>query len=263
MSAMLAAETFDDWRAQVRGLLARGVPPHEAQWQDGGGHGDLLDGTAAATTELHATESVACARSQVRLPRKLVEMLEQAACCRQADRWAFLYRVVWRWQHGEHDVASAADADGARLHAMVKAVRREEHDMHAYVRFRERPDADGPPRFVAWFEPAHDVLPQVARHFVARMGKLTWMIATPDASALWDGETLALTGPLLQGPADIEDAGEALWLTYYRSIFNPARLNAGIMNSHVRARFWKHMPEGSQVPAMVADAATGARRTGQ
>ena len=49
---------------------------------------------------------------------------------------------------------SPADADGARLHAMVKAVHREEHDMHAYMRFRERdPSEPAPPRFVAWFEP--------------------------------------------------------------------------------------------------------------
>ena len=82
------------------------------------------------------------------LPRKLMDMLQSAACCRVADRWAFLYRVVWRWQHGEQEVLSAADEDGSRLHAMVKAVHREEHDMHAYIRFRERPEAAGAPRFV-------------------------------------------------------------------------------------------------------------------
>ena len=155
-----------------------------------------------------------------------MDMLQSAACCRVPDRWAFLYRVVWRWQHGEQVVLSAADEDGSRLHAMVKAVHREEHDMHAYIRFRERPEAAGAPRFVAWFEPAHDVLPQVAQHFVSRMGRISWMIATPDASVLWDGETLHNTGPLMSSAADLDDAGEALWLTYYRSIFNPARLNA-------------------------------------
>jgi hypothetical protein len=55
----------------------------------------------------------------------------------------------------------------------------------------------GPPRFVAWFEPRHDVLPQVADHFVSRMGKVSWMIATPDASVMWDGATLHNTGPLM------------------------------------------------------------------
>jgi DNA polymerase len=192
-----------------------------------------------------------------------MDMLQTAACCRVPDRWAFLYRVVWRWQQGEHDVQSAADADGARLHGMVKAVHREEHDMHAYIRFRERPEAAGAPRFVAWFEPAHDVLPQVAQHFVSRMGRVSWMIATPDASVLWDGETLHNTGPLMSCAAELDDAGEALWLTYYSSIFNPARLDAQLMHSHLPSRFGNNPPEGAAVPEMVTNAAAGARRTGQ
>ena len=49
----------------------------------------------------------------------------------------------------------------------------------------------------------------------------------------------------MRGPDDIDDAGEALWLTYYRSIFNPARLNADLMHSHIPSRFWKNLPEGS------------------
>jgi uracil-DNA glycosylase len=197
------------------------------------------------------------------LPRSLMDLLQTAACCRQADRWAFLYRVVWRWAGGDHAVQSAADADGARLHAMVKAVHREEHDMHAYIRFRERPAQLGPPRFVAWFEPRHDVLPQVAQHFVSRMGKVSWMIATPDASVLWDGATLHNCGPLVDSAADLVDHGEALWLTYYRSIFNPARVNAPLLYSHIPSRFWKGLPEGALVPQMVSQAALGERRTGQ
>ena len=135
--------------------------------------------------------------------------------------------------------------------------------MHAYVRFRERPECEGAPRFVAWFEPVHEVLPQVARHFARRMGATSWMIATPAASMLWDGTTLHAGPALMQGAADIDDAGEALWLTYYRSIFNPARVNADLLHSHIPSRFWKNLPEGAIVPAMLSGAANGERRTGQ
>ena len=192
-----------------------------------------------------------------------MELLQAAACFNVPDRWAFLYQVLWRWQLGQHDVMSPADADGARLHAMVKAVHREEHDMHAYVRFRERAESEGAPRFVAWFEPVHEVLPQVARHFARRMGSTSWMIATPAASMLWDGTTLHAGPALMQGAADIDDAGEALWLTYYRSIFNPARVNADLLHSHIPSRFWKNLPEGAIVPTMLSGAANGERRTGQ
>ncbi|HEU4816937.1 UdgX family uracil-DNA binding protein [Janthinobacterium sp.] len=248
------AQSFDAWRAAARELIARGVPPADVAWQSQPGDGDLFSSTPEAT---------GTGAPPLRLPRQLVELLESAACFNVHDRWAFLYQVLWRWQLGQHDVMSPADADGARLHAMVKAVRREEHDMHAYVRFRERAESDGAPRFVAWFEPMHEVLPQVARHFARRMGSASWMIATPGASMLWDGATLHAGPALLRGAADIDDAGEALWLTYYRSIFNPARVNADLLHSHIPSRFWKNLPEGAIVPAMLSGAANGDRRTGQ
>ena len=248
------AQSFDEWRAAARELIARKVPPAEVAWHAQTDGGDLFS-TAPEATDASAP--------MLRLPRQLVELLQAAACFNVHDRWAFLYQVLWRWQLGQHDVISPADADGARLHAMAKAVRREEHDMHAYVRFRERAESDGAPRFVAWFEPTHEVLPQVARHFARRMGSTSWMIATPAASMLWDGTTLHAGPALLRGAADIDDAGEALWLTYYRSIFNPARVNADLLHSHIPARFWKNLPEGAIVPAMVSGAANGERRTGQ
>ncbi|MGK5052800.1 UdgX family uracil-DNA binding protein [Janthinobacterium sp. RB2P8] len=248
------AQSFDEWRAAARELIARGVAPADVAWQSQPGDGDLFSSTPDAT-DTNAPP--------LRLPRQLVELLESAACFNVHDRWAFLYQVLWRWQLGQHDVLSPADTDGARLHAMDKAVRREEHDMHAYVRFRERSEAEGAPRFVAWFEPTHEVLPQVARHFARRMGTISWMIATPTASMLWDGASLHAGPALMNGAADIDDAGEALWLTYYRSIFNPARVNADLLHSHIPSRFWKNLPEGAIVPAMLSGAANGERRTGQ
>jgi DNA polymerase len=213
--------TFGQWREAARELLAFEIPPHVVRWIAHEGGGELLSNPAPAPGAALALDA-AHIHPTLHLPRTLMDMLQSAACCRVDDRWPFLYRVIWRWQQGEQDVLSAADEDGLRLHAMVKAVHREEHDMHANIRFRERPDADGAPRFVAWCEPAHDVLPQVAQHFVSRMGRISWMIATPDASVLWDGQTLHNTGPLLRSAADFDDAGEAQWLSYYRSIFDAA-----------------------------------------
>jgi DNA polymerase len=252
-------QTFDEWRAATRELIARGVPPESIEWAASEQAGDLF---SSASPAVDASPSAAVVTAALRLPRELVEMLASAACFSIADRWAFLYKVVWRWQQGERDVISPADPDGARLYGMVKAVRREEHDMHAYVRFRERKEEDGAPRFVAWFEPTHEVLPQVALHFARRMGATTWMIATPAFSVAWDGERLHDLPPM-RSAADIEDAGEALWLTYYRSIFNPARLNADLLRSHIPSRFWKNLPEGAIVPSMISAAANGERRTGQ
>ena len=280
-------QSFDQWRDAARELIARHVAPEFVEWLSQPEDGDLFStgpveevctlptrtaGQGRTPDGVRPLSGDACAPAKadgvvpsttLRLPRQLMELLVSAACFSAPDRWSFLYKVVWRWHLGELDVISPADPDGARLHGMVKAVHREEHDMHAYVRFRERKEEDGAPRFVAWFEPTHEVLPQVARHFARRMGNVTWMIATPAAAVLWDGEQLHEAPSLMRSAADIEDAGEALWLTYYRSIFNPARLNADLLRSHIPSRFWKNLPEGAIVPAMVSAAANGERRTGQ
>uniref|UniRef100_UPI0025E0645A UdgX family uracil-DNA binding protein n=1 Tax=uncultured Oxalicibacterium sp. TaxID=1168540 RepID=UPI0025E0645A len=146
---------------------------------------------------------------------------------------------------------------------MLKTIGREIHKMHAFLRFRERPEGAGDPRFVAWFEPAHDVLPQAASHFARRMGYASWLIATPEATAAWDGKRLQFGPPSAQGPLDIDDAGERLWLTYYRSTFNPARLNTQVMELNMPVRYWKNMPEARLIPELISHAAAGAQRTAQ
>ena len=284
---------FSEWRTEARKLLAQQITPERIRWVETDSTDDLFaaeevprDGFAEEVAALQSPNAphrpkatkpshnptsdkiqqnspIDAAATPTRIPRELMALIEAAACHQNPQRWSLLYVILWRWQHGDREVLSAADPDGGPLHAMVKAVRREEHDMHAYVRFRERSEAQGAPRFVAWFEPTHHVLPRVAQHFAERMGRVSWMIATPSSTVMWDGEQLHSTGALLKSAADIDDAGEALWLTYFRSIFNPARLNPQVMHGHLPTRFWKNLPEGAIVPQMIADAAVGARRVGQ
>jgi DNA polymerase len=251
------ATSFADWRKAARSLLAQGVAPHEVDWAVAG-EADLF-GEAAAVCSDQAPSAA------LRISSGLMALLELAACFRAPDRWALLYRILWRSRQGDASAMSAADPDGARLHAMAKAVRREAHKMHAFLRFRERDPAAGDPRFIAWFEPAHDVLADAAGHFARRMGRASWLIVTPDGTAASDGETVRF-GPAPAGrPAevDIDDQGEALWLAYYRSIYNPSRLNTGAMEMHMPVRYWKNLPEGRLIPGLISAAGAGARRVGQ
>jgi DNA polymerase len=214
-----APRTFAQWREAARELLAAGVAPTAVEWAEA----DPFSGAPTLPLAPHnAVIQLNQRHPPPHLPRSLMELLHAAACCRTPDRWALLYRVVWRWQQGDHAVQGAADPDGARLQAMVAAVRQEEHDMHANIRFRERTPEDGPPRFVAWYAPRHDVLPQVAEHFISRMGQVSWMIATPAASVLWDGASLHNCGPLVGSAEQLTDTGVAPWLAYYRGIYPPA-----------------------------------------
>jgi probable DNA metabolism protein len=254
---------FAEWRVVARKLLSERIPPHAVNWRSSDSVADLFEAdhlpVEGADESIQRDDSA----SSLLISRDLLHMLETAACYRTEDRWSFLYGMLWRWQNGDRTVVSVADADGQRLHAMIKTVDREAHKMNAFLRFRERAPELGAPRFVAWFEPAHDVLPRVAQHFARRMGANSWLIATPQSTWVWDGKTLLEGPPSANGPLEVDDEGERLWLAYYRSIFNPARLNTDAMEMHMPVRYWKNLPEGKLIPGLISHASAGAQRNGQ
>jgi uracil-DNA glycosylase len=256
-------DDFDAWRNAARDAIARGLPPDAIEWRTTREHENalsLFDEADASGT------SKAASSAPVRVSRELASQLKDAAHFRDPQRWSFLYRVLWRWAQGDRACASPADEDGARLNRMAKAVRRAQHDMIAYVRFRQRDASLGPPEYVAWYEPDHDVIAWGAEHFAARMGRSTWLITTPDGAAMFDGAHLHIERRrafAADHAIDTPDAAEDLWMTYYRSIFNPARLNESALETHMPVRFWKGLPEGALIPGMISQARGGARRVGQ
>lgn len=281
---------YSAWREQALRALAAQWPPETVTWiEHGPGCASAMEQLTLAAPASESALEVAMplpGMVQVRISKALGQLLRDAARFRSPERWAFLYRVLWRWQQGDRAVASAADEDGARLYAMAKSVRRAMHDMIAYVRFREcggpppGPEADaiaegevagGLPQFVAWYEPDHDVLEEAAEHFARRMGTASWWIGTPQGAALWNGQTMQLSAapddeisdPATLHSASAGDRAEPLWLAYYRSTFNPARINEAALHQHMPVRFWKGLPEGALIPGMVAEARNGARRVAQ
>jgi DNA polymerase len=126
--------------------------------------------------------------------------------------------------------------------------------MRAFVRFREVP-TDAGPWFVAWFEPQHLIVEANVPFFRGRFANMRWSILTPDACAHWDPDkreaTLSPGVPRSAAPA--EDAAEALWLTYYASIFNPARVKISAMTSEMPRHYWKNLPEAAIIPQLLAE----------
>lgn len=251
-------ENFNQWRDRARELLQAGVAPHQVTWTEQA-EPDLfanLDGSASLST-----------RRVLKVPQAALELLAWAARYCAEDRWAPLYRVLWRVVGGDRAALLAGDADGSLLHRRVKAVRREIHHMKAFVRFTEREATLAEPQFVAWFEPAHEVLDCVAEHFAQRMGQARWLIASPKAGVYFDGQRAQFCSPCpeqWQRWAQQQDSQQALlWQQYYRSIFNPARLNPQVMRGQMPVRFWQHLPEGELMPSMISEARLGAQRYGQ
>ncbi len=252
--------SFNAWRQIARSLLQRGIAPHQINWCDNPGSTGLFDQSNDSFESLPATQTP-------RVPRQLLALLENAARFRMEDRWSLLYRILWRVAQGDRSAMLPGDRDGSQLHQRLKAVRREAHHLHAFVRFHPQPQSTAGPQYVAWHEPAHDILDSASGHFAERLGRSTWLIATPQDGVYWDGQQLHYQRPcpaewqrLAQNP---EDQGEALWLAYYGSTFNPARLNRSALETSLPVRFWKNLPEGPLIPQLMSQARAGAQRDGQ
>jgi probable DNA metabolism protein len=249
---------FSQWRQQARWLLSHQVDPCEVSW-NGEREADLFSGPHSLPDALGPHRS--------KIPAALPELLQSAAQYLGEHRWSLLYEVLWRVSHGDRTAMLAGDALGSELHRRVKQVSREAHHLHAFLRFVERPSPGEGPAFVAWHEPAHDILEQASVHFVGRMGRERWLIATPRDGVFYDGRTLhherrcpPAWRELARGRGDDT---HALWKAYYAHTFNPARINPSIMQGHMPTRFWKLLPEGDLIPKLVVQARHGKQRDGQ
>ena len=237
-----------DWqgfRTAARSLVQANVPPQAVDWRC----------QADAAEDLFAPEPPSqCAlpppatdAPTLRVPPDFVRLCEQLILHRDPARFALMYRLLWRMAQGGAEADAARqdplDADRMLAHHMVRAVQRDMHKMHAFVRFRPVVEPDGQTLHMAWFEPDHYITVANAGFFIRRFTQMHWAILTPDASVRWDGQQLH-TGPGAQrSDAPPPDAGEALWLTYYRHIFNPARLKLAMMKKEMPTRYWHNLPE--------------------
>jgi DNA polymerase len=236
---------FEAWRARARTLMATGVPPEEVAWRTA----DAPDLFAARAAPLAREDAMA-------VSRRFVEIARKAVLHRDAERFALLYRVLWRLHRRAVRMSDAADRDVARIEALAKSVRRDEHKMHAFVRFREVETQEGA-RFVAWFEPQHHIVEESAPFFVRRFAGMVWSIVTPEASAHWDGEELSFGPGGGRGDVPAEDARDADWRAYYRSMFNPARLKVAAMTREMPKHYWRNLPEAQDIVSLIRD--SGAR----
>lgn len=256
-------DLFETWRQQARWLLSHGVDPSRVSWK------------APDAADLFSSDETLPSDSgpfQARVPLELLQMLESASGYRGEQRWSLLYEVLWRVSHGDRTAMLAGDRLGSELHRRLKSISREAHHLHAFLRFVALPATCDDtqtlrPEYVAWHEPAHDILHSASQHFIGRMGRHRWLIATPQDGVYYDGTRLIherRCPPEWQQMArQVEDPHGELWLTYYSHIFNPARLNPKVMESHLPSRFWKNLPEGPLIPALVTQARTGKQRDGQ
>jgi probable DNA metabolism protein len=232
---------FATWRSSARTLLANDVPPEDIAWSVESEGGQLFDNTPATPLDEHAT---------VRVPRAFLGLASEVVMHRDPHRFALLYRLLWRLRGEPRLLEVAVDADVSAARAMAKAIHRDIHKLHAFVRFREVTD-DGDRGYLAWFEPTHHIVEAATPFFVRRFPNTCWAILTPEVCAYWDRQTLTFGPGAQRSDVPREDATETLWLSYYSSIFNPARLKVAAMRGHMPQRYWKNLPESALIPGLI------------
>ncbi len=290
----------------ARPLLARGVRAEDVDWD--------LDWNVALAGPgvLSAPAAPAASLREVRLSRSLIELLECISHFRHPGRWELMYRLAYRAsKESPRLLEDEADRDVRHARSMERAIERECHRMHAFVRFRELKRDDGATTWFAWFEPEHEILPRAAPFFVNRFANAAWTIATPDGAAVWEGGIVRFIDAPLENevprfgewpaqssrrpqqpqrfhqsqrpqqpqrfhqsqrpqqpprfhqsqrsqqlpshPLAPVDTHESLWRTYYRSICNVSRINPATMQREMPQRYWRNMPETSEIPSLVRD----------
>jgi uracil-DNA glycosylase len=242
---------FSGWRAAARRFVQNETPPEHITWSVRGDTGSLFD----APPQQDPTSNDDTPRDDaLRVPREFVQLASTASLHRDPARFALLYRVLWRLREEPRLLSLSMDSDVVELMRMDKSVRRDAHKMKAFVRFRQAPHSD-PPRMIAWFEPEHHILEATAPFFMRRFSTMRWSILTPERTAHWDLENLQFGPGAHRCDAPREDAAERLWLSYYASIFNPARLKVATMRGHMPQKYWRNLPEAALIPDLVADSA--------
>ncbi len=242
MTCVDPGNDFASWRDVARSLLACGVPPAEVLWEKGG----LFDSAVREETS---------SLPPMKVPASFVDFAQTVACHCDPSRWALLYRILWRIVRGgeRHLLEIASDPDIVAARMMEKNVRREIHKMHAFVRFRlvATDAATGRERYVAWFEPDHSIIEAGVPFFRKRFANMDWSIFTPKSCAHWNGEELVITPGIAKNPIENPDELESIWRTYYRSIFNPARLKVKMMKQEMPKRYWKNLPEAGLIEELI------------
>ncbi len=246
-----------EFRHRARTALLERIPPERIIWLSAHKPESDLFAKASPVPPDPARE---ISDGTLCVPKNYMELMSAVLCHSDPERFHRLYDALWRLQDNRHFLLDRSSTLTSRLHTMAKSVRRDCHKMTAFVRFRELSnpvdDTQTGPRtrtFYAWFEPDHWIVERTGPFFANRFGDMNWIIETPKGCAgLKDGE-LSYSEGVVQSRI-IEDDTSELWNTYYRNIFNPARLKIKAMQSEMPKKYWHNMPETALIPEMIATA---------
>ncbi|WP_298915941.1 UdgX family uracil-DNA binding protein [uncultured Algimonas sp.] len=242
---------FEAWKVQARDLCAARIPPGQVRFAPPDRDDPILDlGMMALMNN----------RRNVVTSRDFMDRAERVACHSDPERYDRLYHLLWRLQAQPSLMRNTVDDDVRWMVEADKAIRRDRHKMHAFVRFRKVGDSEtGRERFMAWFEPSHYIVDLATPFFTRRFPNMDWAIVTPFRTAVWDGEALRFEPGGTRDDVPDEDVVEEQWKTYFSSIFNPSRLKVAAMTAEMPKKYWNNLPEAALIPSLIQTAKTRER----
>ena len=246
---------FDAWRVIARDHLARGTRPGEIMWsQNRTGQAGFGFRPDPVFRDYVPKNGTGVSERKFHVDPEFLKIAQVVAAARDDDRWDLLYRTLYRLKHENANLMKITiDADVLRLRRLAKNIARDIHKVHAFVRFKEIEDGEHT-RFVAWHEPEHRCLKLAAPFFMRRFGDRRWSIFTPDLSAHWDLKELTYETGIPRSDFPHEDDMDEIWKTYYKSIFNPARVKIKAMQSEMPMKFWQTLPEAEIIRDLIREA---------
>ena len=126
-------------RARRATLLAHQVPPEEVHWQTVHAPTTTSSPTPAEAPNQPAAPRPAAPPPAI-VPASFLRLCEFVVLHHDPQRFALLYRLLWRLVHEPGLRNDPLDADMLQAQQMAQAVRRDMHKMKAFLRFRAVPD---------------------------------------------------------------------------------------------------------------------------
>lgn len=223
MEARLSSQIdFAGFRAEARNLLVHQVPPEQVQW-----HAEPDDGGPRLADMLAVQAPGGGARAAAAIvPPSFLRLCELVVLHRDPQRFALLYRLLWRLVHEPGLRGDPVDDDLVQAQHMAQAVRRDIYKMKTGLRFRALPPGpSGRPRQAAWFEPAHHVVETVAPWYAKRTPDSDWAVFTPARSAEWKAQQLRYCHGMPRAELPRNESPDAAWLDAWQRVFpcDPAK----------------------------------------
>lgn len=244
MNIVRIEPSFISWREKARQLLAKKIHYNDVEWthdENGMFFGEIW-------------QDIQVKPGVVSVPKEFMDLAISVSAFREMSTWSLLYRALYRLVFEEKRLLeNPLDHDVMEMHSRAKLVSRDIHKMKAFVRFKEVQSDDGV-IYMAWHNPDHRIIRLAAPFFKDRFNGMKWVIMTNDETANWNGEELTFSPGVPKEDAPQFDDKEDLWKTYYRAIFNPARIKISAMKKELPVRHWKTLPETELITELIAEA---------